>query len=109
VTEERIDELAAGVLATLEGAAPWEVRGFAGVLAVSDSEPLEWFGQAVDSYAYVLEFEDVTGWLAQLQMRTALKMTRDDHGFVERLEDAVSPFWVAVRDALVEIGSPVAA
>jgi hypothetical protein len=93
VTRERLAELAGVIVATLDGLDPAGLHGLAAGLRVGGG-PAGSFSGAIESMA------DGAPALAALQVRAALKVTPP--GFAERLKLAETPFWTAVREALLE-------
>jgi hypothetical protein len=90
------------VLATLDGAPPQLVRTFAAGLRLSPG-PAALFAQPVAYYADVLEHEDVSGALANLAMRRALRKAAQEGSLVSKLADAREPFWTVCGDALAVV------
>jgi hypothetical protein len=71
------DERAETVLATLAGFSATSVRTFARGLVLGGG-PVAVLAEPVDSYADALEHDEVTGDLARLQMRRALRVLARD-------------------------------
>jgi hypothetical protein len=92
----------AAVFDALDGAKPEALRTLAGLLRLAGGSP-GLFATPVDAYADVVEEPSLTGSLANLAMRRALRLAADDRAFVARLEHAYEPFWRAVRVAIFDL------
>jgi hypothetical protein len=92
--------LAAGVLASMEGMPHATVRALAQGLRLAGG-PLGGLGTAFDNAADWLEFEDVTGWLAELNLASRLGELARDGEALALLEGVSEPPWPALRRALV--------
>jgi hypothetical protein len=94
------------VLAALGEGSAQSVRRLALGLTIAGG-PLSGLGRALDSHADALEFDDVSGQLANLAMRRAVRRAAlYDGELVVQLEDAREGFWRAVREAIVDEREP---
>jgi hypothetical protein len=91
----------------LQSVSDWDasaVRALSVALAWS-AEPLRLFARPLDYWADVLDDPSLSGDLARLSMRRALRLAGPHRGeLLERLEGADLPPWVALRAALAEGG-----
>jgi hypothetical protein len=101
--DTELEELAERILATLDSAATETLFAFAEGLAQADG-PVRTFHLPIYYVASNREAGIEGGFLPRGSMCVALKpgpIRRD--ALTARLEGAETPFWVAVRDALVEL------
>lgn len=92
------------VLATLANTSAGTLYAFAEGVVQADP-PASRFSLATFYAATCRERGEPPDALARLEMRSAIRdcATRKDDAFIDRLEGARSPFWQAVRDALVAL------
>jgi hypothetical protein len=94
----------------LQSVSDWDasaVRALSVALAWS-AEPLRLFARPLDYWADVLDDPSLSGDLARLSMRRALRIAKCHRGcgeLLERLEGVTEPPWPEVRAALAE-GDP---
>ena len=93
------------VMAALDDTSAATLYGFAEALKHANG-PASRFSLAVYYLASDRERGEPASGLTLLVMRSALRDSSRDSAFVDRLEDAGSSFWKAVRDALVAIHEP---
>lgn len=95
-------ELADEVFASIDGTPPAALRLLCYALR---GGPLAGFGWALDCYADVLEYPEVTGELARLKLAGALREAQHPpeelDELLERLDGITEPPWPALRKALV--------
>jgi hypothetical protein len=100
-----IEQQAELVLATLADASAATLYGFAAGLEHVDG-PSSHFHLPVYYLATNRERGEPPDGLTMLTMRSALRAATWKHGeFIEQLENAQSPFWQAVRAALVVLSA----
>jgi hypothetical protein len=97
VTGEESDELARGVMATLEELPARALKAFALGLELS-GQPVREFGRAIDAYA-----DDRASPLALILMRRALRLSALDGSLLVLLAKSEEPFWKAVADATLRL------
>lgn len=98
----RIEEQAQKVLATLADANAVTLLAFSEGLRHVDGSSAR-FALAVHYLAGNRERREPADRLTVLVMRSALRDASRDAAFIDKLAGARSPFWVAVREALVAL------
>jgi hypothetical protein len=92
------------VLATLDGASAATLYGFAAALEDVDA-PASYFRTPIFYLASNRERSEPPDGVTMLTMRSALRDSArwKEGAFIETLENAQTPFWLAVREALVAL------
>ena len=101
---ELVEEQARKVFATLDDASADTLHAF--IAGLEYAEPPVWYFRLPIYYAATnRECGELPDGLAMITMRAALRnsVTWRDGELIDTLENARSPFWVAVREALVAI------
>ena len=103
---DRVEEHAVRILATLDRASNETLRGFRDALEGAGL-PASIFGGMIATLLCDRVHGVPADRLTVMRMSSALRQALACGGgrFADRLEDAESPFWVAVREALLEMRS----
>jgi hypothetical protein len=99
IDRDEFEQVAAGVLATLDGAPPELLRAFAAGLELA-GRPVCEFASAIEHLAVSFEYDEQECRLANLAMRRALRRCALEGSLIVRLAEARQPFWHAVGGAL---------
>jgi hypothetical protein len=97
-----VDEQAVRILGTLDGASAATLHGFAEGLKYVDG-PASHFALPIYYLATNRKRGDPPDGLTLLVMRSALRQLSRDSAFIDKLENAQTPFWLAVRDPLMAL------